>query len=60
MSLFEQLTEQQQLNVLRVLVEAEGRPGFKMTLDECAQLMVDCGGLNDPNWLVPTGLLGVW
>jgi hypothetical protein len=59
-SLFEQLTEQQQLNVLRVLIEAEDRPGFKMTLDEVAELMENFGGLDDPAFQVPMGLMGVW
>jgi hypothetical protein len=54
------LTEQQQLNVLRVLVEAENRPGFSMTLDEVANLMIDFRVLDDPEWLVPKGLQGVW
>jgi hypothetical protein len=60
MSLFDSLTEQQQLNVLRALVAAEERPGFKMSLGEVAELMDLLGGLDDPAFQVPAGLMGVW
>jgi hypothetical protein len=60
MSLFDSLTEQQQLNVLRALVAAEERPGFRMNLEETAELMDLLGGLDDLAFQVPAGLMGVW
>jgi hypothetical protein len=64
-TLFDQLTPDQQEHVLRVAVHAEERAAlaghdFEMSLDDVAEAMDDFGGLNDPFFVLPAGLVGKW
>jgi hypothetical protein len=64
-SLFDTLPEHQQLNVLRVLCHAEARAAslnqpFELDLESAAEAMEDFGGLNDPTFVLPAGLVGKW
>jgi hypothetical protein len=49
-----------QMNVLRVLCNAEARGPIEMSLDDTAELMETLGALNDPAFEMPQGLVGVW
>lgn len=65
MTLFDTLTPEQQENVLRVLCHAEARAAshnqpFEMDLESTAECMEDFGGLNDPAFVLPAGLVGKW
>ena len=59
------LSPAQQENVLRVTIAAQERAAqrgqpFEMTPEDVADLMADTGGLDDPAYLLPAGLVGKW
>jgi hypothetical protein len=61
----DQLSPEQQDNVLRVHIAAEQRAAlagqpFEMSLDDTADFVADFGGLNDPTFIMPAGLVGKW
>jgi hypothetical protein len=62
---FNHLPIEQQMNVLRVLCNAEERAAasgcaMEMSLDDTAELMATLGALSDPRFEMPQGLVGVW
>jgi hypothetical protein len=63
---FNRLPFDQQLNVLRILVNAEDSAKslgntFEMSLDEVIDTVLDFGGsLDDPLYVLPLGLMGKW
>lgn len=65
MTRFDQLPPEIQENVLRVLVAAEESAAarnqpFEMDLESTAEAMEDFGGLDDPSFVLPAGLVGKW
>jgi hypothetical protein len=52
-------------NVVRVALAAETsaksrNQEFDMDLDSVAELVAEFGGLNDPTFIMPAGLVGKW
>lgn len=65
MSYIDALSLAQHENVLRMQISAEARAAlagnpFEMSLDDTAAFMEDFGGLNDPTFIMPLGLVGKW